>query len=94
MTKEETTKKKVNEAFMRPMKPSDELAAIIGSKEALPRTQATKKLWDYIKANKLQDDKDKRMINSDSLLKKIFDNKEKVNMFEIAKFLSSHLSAA
>ena len=77
-------------AFMKPMTPSTELAAIIGS-EPMPRTEVTKKLWEYIKANKLQDESNKRMINADDKLKLIFNNQEQVSMFEMTKLVSAHL---
>lgn len=85
-----TTTKKPSNAFMKPMTPSDELAAIIG-KEPMPRTEVTKKLWDYIKLNKLQDENNKRMINADAKLKLVFDNRAQVSMFEMTKLVSTHL---
>ena len=72
------------------LKPSAELAAVIGA-EPVARTEATKKLWDYIKAHQLQDAKDRRSINADAKLKPVF-GKDQVTMFEIAKVLSNHLS--
>jgi upstream activation factor subunit UAF30 len=63
---------------------------VVGSK-ALPRTEAVKKIWGYIKANKLQDSKNRRMINCDAKLKAVFGNKGQVSMFEIAKYLNKHL---
>ena len=83
-------KRTVNAAFMKPMKPSTTLAAVVGSKP-MPRTEVTKKLWDYIKANKLQDSKNRRNINADSKLRPIF-GKAQVSMFEMAKLVSGHLS--
>ena len=80
-----------NAAFMKALSPSSDLAAVIGSK-AVPRTEAVKKIWDYIKANKLQDSKNKRMINADAKLKPVFGGKGQVSMFDMAKFLSKHLS--
>ena len=85
------TKRKPNAAFMKPMKISDDLAAVVGS-EPLPRTQVTKKLWDYIKKNKLQDAKNRRNINADDNLKKVFGGKKQVSMFEMTKLVSKHLS--
>ena len=76
-------------AFMKAMTPSAALAAIIGDK-ALPRTEVTKKVWDYIKKNDLQDAVNKRMINADAKLKEIF-KKAQVSMFEMTKLISSHL---
>ncbi|MFQ5877857.1 MAG: SWIB/MDM2 domain-containing protein [Acidobacteriota bacterium] len=77
-------------AFMKPLKPSAALAAVVGSK-ALPRTQVTKKLWNYIKRKKLQDKKNRRMINADALLKKVFGGRGKVNMFQMTKLVARHL---
>ena len=82
--------RKPSAAFMKPLMPSDALAEVIGSK-ALPRTQVTKKLWDYIKKNKLQDSKNRRMINADEALKKVFSGKRQVSMFEMTKLVSKHL---
>jgi len=84
-------KRKPNAAFMKPMTPSTALAAVVGSK-ALPRTEVTKKVWDYIKKNKLQDPKERRNINADSSLQAVFGGKKTVSMFEMAKHLNKHLS--
>ena len=84
-------KRKPNAAFMRPMTISAALAAVVGSKP-IPRTQVTKKLWEYIKKNKLQDKVNRRMINADAALKKVFGGKGKVSMFEMTKLVSKHLS--
>ncbi|MBI3491606.1 MAG: SWIB/MDM2 domain-containing protein [Acidobacteria bacterium] len=84
------SKRKPNAAFMRPVQPSATLADVVGSK-AIPRTEVTKKLWQYIKRNKLQDTKNKRMINADDTLKAVFGGKSKVNMFEMTKLVSKHL---
>ena len=75
--------------FNRPLTPSAELAAVIGS-EAIPRTEVTKKIWEYIKANSLQDAANKRNISADAKLKPIF-GKDQVTMFEMTKLLSVHL---
>ena len=83
-------KRKPNAAFMKAMTPSSALAAIVGS-GALPRTEVTKKVWDYIKKNKLQDAKNKRMIKADATLKVVFGGKATVNMFEMTKLVSKHL---
>ena len=83
--------RKPNAAFMKALTPSAALAEVVGSK-ALPRTEAVKKLWAYIKANKLQDSKNKRNVNADAKLKVIFGGKSQVSMFDMAKFLSKHLS--
>ncbi len=83
-------KRKPNAAFMRPMTLSPELGAIVGNK-AIPRTEVTKKIWVYIKKNKLQDDKNRRMINADDKMAKIFGRKKQVSMFEMTKLLSKHM---
>jgi upstream activation factor subunit UAF30 len=88
-TKKVATKRKPNAAFMKPLTPSSTLAAVIGA-GALPRTQVVKKLWDYIKKNKLQDVKNKRNINADDKLKALF-GKATVSMFEMTKIVSKHL---
>ena len=77
--------------FMQPMRLSDELAAIVG-KGPMPRTEVTKKLWAYIKRNGLQDAKNRRNINADEKLSKIFGNKKTVNMFDMTKLVNKHLS--
>jgi upstream activation factor subunit UAF30 len=76
-------------AFMKAMTPSAALAAVIGDK-ALPRTEVTKKIWEYIKKNNLQDKVKRTMINADAKLKVIF-NKAQVSMFEMTKLISAHL---
>ena len=83
--------KKPNAAFMKPLTPSEKLAKVVGSKP-LPRTEVVKKLWVYIKKNKLQDNKNKRNINADEALKAVFGGKGTVNMFEMTKLVSKHLS--
>jgi upstream activation factor subunit UAF30 len=82
--------RKPNPAFMKALTPSAELAAVVGSKP-LPRTDVVKKIWVYIKANKLQDSKNKRMINADAKLKPVFGGKGQVSMFDMAKHLAKHL---
>lgn len=84
-------KRKPNAAFMKPMTPSASLAAVVGSKP-LPRTEVTKKIWEYIKKNKLQDAKERRNINGDANLQKVFGGKKTVSMFEMAKHINKHLS--
>ncbi|TMG78020.1 MAG: hypothetical protein E6H75_04845, partial [Betaproteobacteria bacterium] len=81
---------KPNAAFMKPMTPSSMLAEVVGAK-AIPRTEVTKKLWAYIKRNKLQDTKNRRMINADDALKAVFGGRGKVTMFEMTKLVSKHL---
>ena len=83
--------RKPNPAFMKALKPSSELAKIVGS-QPLPRTEATKKLWEYIKRNNLQDPANKRNINADSNLQTVFGGKRTVNMFEMTKLVAKHLS--
>jgi upstream activation factor subunit UAF30 len=82
--------RKPSAAFMKPLTPSPALAEVIGSK-GLPRTEVVKKLWVYIKANKLQDKTNKRMINADAKLKPVFGGKGQVSMFDMAKLISKHL---
>jgi chromatin remodeling complex protein RSC6 len=83
--------KKANSAFMKPMKISDELAVVVG-KGPMPRSEVVKKLWAYIKKANLQDPKNKRNIMADEALKKVFGGKSVVNMFEMTKLVSKHLS--
>jgi upstream activation factor subunit UAF30 len=85
-------KKKVakKNSFMKPMNPDAALAAIVGTK-AIPRTQVTKKTWQYIKRKKLQDKKKRIMINPDALLGKVCGGKKQVSMFELTKWVNKHL---
>ena len=83
--------KKTNAAFMKPLNVSPELAAVVGQ-GPMPRSEVVKKLWVYIKKNGLQDAKNKRNINGDENLKKVFGGKATVNMFEMTKLVSKHLS--
>jgi len=80
-----------NSAFMKPMKISDELATVVG-KGPMPRSEVVKALWIYIKKHNLQDPKNKRNINADENLKKVFGGKPMVNMFEMTKLVSKHLT--
>jgi len=89
VVKKAAAKRKPNAAFMKAMTPSAALAAIVGT-NPLPRTEVTKKVWDYIKKNKLQDAVNKRNINADDKLKAVL-GKAKVTMFEMTKLISSHL---
>lgn len=97
MAKKKTAKKKKggkgNAAFMAPLRPSAALAVIVGNKP-LPRTGAVKKLWAYIKKKKLQDKKNKRMINPDASLAKVFGSSRSMNMFAMMKVLKKHLKKA
>jgi chromatin remodeling complex protein RSC6 len=89
-TTDKKSARKPNAAFMKPVQPDAALSEIVGSKP-LPRTELTKKLWDYIKKNHLQDSKDKRKINADDKLKAVFDGKKAVSMFEMTKLVSGHV---
>ena len=84
-------KRKPNPEFMKPVTPDAALAAVVGAKP-LPRTQLTKKLWDYIKKNKLQDQKNKSNVNADDALKVVFGGKKQVSMFEMTKLVNKHVS--
>ena len=90
MAKKAAAKRKPNAAFMKPVQPSAALSEVVGSKP-IPRTEVTKKLWAYIKRKGLQDKKNRRMIHADDALKPIF-KKDQVNMFEMTKLVSKHLS--
>ncbi len=87
--KKPAAKRKPNAAFMKAMTPSAVLAAVIGA-SPMPRTEVTKKVWDYIKKNKLQDAVNRRMINADEKLRALF-QKAQVSMFEMTKLISGHL---
>jgi len=82
---------KTNSAFMKPMHISSELAEVVG-KGPMPRSEVVKKIWVYIKKNDLQDKKNRRNINADANLLKVFGGKKTVNMFEMTKLVSKHLS--
>ena len=82
--------RKPNAAFMKPVQPDAVLSAVVGSKP-LPRTELTKKLWQYIKKNGLQDKKNRRNINADDALKAVFGGKKTVSMFEMTKLVSKHV---
>jgi len=83
--------RKPNAAFMRPLKVSEELAKVVGS-GPMPRSEVVKKLWAYIKKNGLQDAQNRRNINADENLKAVFGGKNTVDMFEMIKLVSKHLS--
>jgi chromatin remodeling complex protein RSC6 len=89
MSKTKSTRKP-NPALMKPVQPDETLARIVGS-TPIPRSEITKKLWDYIKKNKLQDAKKKTLINADDGLKAVFGGKKQVTMFEMAKHVSAHV---
>jgi chromatin remodeling complex protein RSC6 len=84
--------RKPNAALMKPVQPDEALAKVVGSKP-LPRGELTKKLWDYIKKNGLQDPKKKTQINADEALKVVFGGKKSVTMFEMTKLVSGHVKA-
>ena len=83
-------KRTPNAAFMKAMQPSDQLSSVVGS-SPMPRTEITKKLWQYIKRKGLQDQKNRRMINADENLRPIF-KKDQVSMFDMTKLVNKHLS--
>lgn len=83
-------KKKANPALMKPVQPDEVLAAVVGG-DPIPRSEITKRLWDYIKKNGLQDQKVKTNIHADALLKPVFGGKETVTMFEMTKLVSVHI---
>lgn len=85
-------KEKKQSALMKPVKVSDALAEIVG-RGPMPRTEVTKKLWEYIKKNKLQNSQAKRMINPDEKLAKVLGTRNAIDMFQMTKKVSAHLSA-
>ena len=85
------TAKKPNPALAKPLTPSKELAEVVGA-APLPRTEVVSKVWEYIKANNLQNPANKREILADAKLKPVFGGKEAVSMFEMNKFFAQHLS--
>ena len=87
---EKTTTRKPNAALMKPVQPDAVLAAVVGS-TPIPRGELTKKLWDYIKKNGLQDQTKKTLINADAALKAVFNGKAQVTMFEMTKLVSGHI---
>ena len=88
--KKTTPAKKPAVGFAKPVQPDEALAAVVGS-SPLPRTELTKKLWDYIRTNKLQDPAKKSLINADDKLKAVFDGKAQVTMFEMTKLVGGHV---
>lgn len=89
MAKEKKPVRKPNAAFMKPLQPDEALAKVVG-KDALPRTEVTKKIWAYIKKHKLQDPAKKKMIIADEKLLPIFGGKKVVDMFEMTKLIGAH----
>ena len=92
MPTESKPKRKANPALLKPVQPDDVLAVVVGS-TPLSRGELTKKVWDYIKKHKLQDEKKKTMINADAALKAVFGGKSQVTMFEMAKLISGHVKS-
>ena len=90
MAEEKSSKRGGGSAFMKPLQPDEALATVIGS-NPLPRTEVTKRIWDYIRQHDLQDKNNKRMINADDKLRKVFDGKDQVSMFELTKLVNGHL---
>lgn len=88
--KKTATKRQPSAAFMKPLTPTPALAAVIGASPK-PRTEVTKSIWNYIKKNNLQDQKNKRMINADAALLEVFGGKKSVSMFEMTKLVSAQL---
>jgi len=82
--------RKPNPALLKPVQPDAALSAIVGS-TPLPRSEMTKKLWEYIKKHKLQDENKKTLINADAALKVVFGGKAQVSMFEMTKLVSGHV---
>jgi chromatin remodeling complex protein RSC6 len=89
-TPKKATTRKPNPALMKPVQPDAALSAIVGS-TPLPRSEMTKKLWEYIKKHKLQDEKKRTLINADDALKVVFGGKKQVSMFEMTKLVSGHV---
>ena len=83
-------KRKPNAAFMKPVQPDAALSEVVGAK-AIPRTEVTKKLWEYIKKNGLQDKVNRRMINADDKLLVVFGGKKQVSMFDMTKLIAKHM---
>ena len=88
--KKAASKRKPNAAFMKAMQPDAALSAVIGG-SPMPRTEVTKKIWNYIKRNNLQDTKNRRNINADDKLRDVFGGKKQVSMFEMTKLVNKHL---
>jgi upstream activation factor subunit UAF30 len=88
--KKSASKRQPSAAFMKPMTPSAQLGAVIGT-NPMPRTEVTKKLWAYIKRKGLQDSKNKRMINADDNLRPVFNGSKQVSMFEMTRLVNKHL---
>ena len=85
-------KRQAGAAFMKPVQPDEKLAAVIGG-EPIPRTEVTRKLWDYIRSHNLQDPENKTFIHADEQLKQVFGGKDKVSMFEMTKLVFGHVKS-
>jgi chromatin remodeling complex protein RSC6 len=81
---------KSNPQFMKPMQPDDALGAVVGT-QPIPRTEVTKKIWEYIRQHNLQDPENRQMIRADDKLRLVFDGKDKVSMFEMTRLVNNHL---
>jgi upstream activation factor subunit UAF30 len=90
-TAQPKAKRQPSAAFMKPVQPDEKLAAVVGN-QPLPRTDVTKKLWEYIREHNLQDPQNKTFIQADDKLKGVFEGKDRVSMFEMTKLVSKHLS--
>jgi upstream activation factor subunit UAF30 len=90
-TMQSKDRRRPSAAFMKPVKPDEKLAEIIGD-QAVPRTEVTRKLWDYIRGHNLQDPNNKTFIKADDKLKKVLDGKDRVSMFEMTKLVFNHVS--
>ena len=90
MATKKKSSRKPNAAFMKPLQPDDALAQVVGEKP-LPRTEITKRLWAYIKKNKLQNAKNRRNIDADDVLRPTFNGKKQVSMFEMTKLVAQHV---
>jgi chromatin remodeling complex protein RSC6 len=86
-------KRQPSAAFMKPVQPDETLAAVIGP-EPVSRTDITKRLWEYIRSKNLQDPENKTFIRADDALKKVFDGRDRVSMFEMTKLVFGHVKAA
>ena len=84
--------KKARGGLAKPVKPSPQLAAIVGDEE-MTRAEVTKRVWDYVKKHDLQDSANRRNINADAKLKPVFGGKSQVSMFEMTKLVSEHLES-
>jgi upstream activation factor subunit UAF30 len=87
------TKRVPNPSFMKPMQPDEQLAAVVGNRP-MPRTEITKRLWDYIRKNGLQDQQQRRMINADDNLRQVFGGRRQVSMFDMTKLVNQHMRPA